>query len=73
MLAKGLSDEALSGTGEAGDQDRLVGRDPAVLCELEELILAQAASGPVVEALDGGGPVFELGDPSRPVSLRFSR
>ena len=40
MLAEGLSDEALAGAGGSGDQDRLMGGDPTVLRELEELVFA---------------------------------
>jgi hypothetical protein len=63
MLAESLGDKAFFGTTESGDERRLMGSDPAVLREFQELTLAQATSGLVVETLDGGGPVFELGDP----------
>jgi len=76
MLTERLGDKALSGTGEAGNQQRLMGCDPTVLRQLQQLIFAQAAGGFVVEPLDGGGAVFELlnlATRSRAESLRFSR
>lgn len=62
MLAEGLGDEALSRPGRPGDEDGLVGGDPAVLSELEELLLAKPPGGTVIEALDRAGAVFELRD-----------
>jgi hypothetical protein len=40
VLAEGLSDEALTDAARACDDHALMRRDPAVLRELEELLLA---------------------------------
>lgn len=40
--------------------------DPAVLCQLQELVFAQTAGGLVVDRLEGGDPVLELGHPQPP-------
>ena len=45
VLAERLGDKALAGAGEAGNQQRLMGRDPTVLRQLQQLIFAQAAGG----------------------------
>jgi hypothetical protein len=63
MLPESLRDKTLSRSGWAYDEHGLMGGDPPILRELQELILAQAASGLVVEAFDRGSAVFELGDP----------
>ena len=39
VLAEGLRDKALAGSGGPGDEDRLMGGDPAVLREFQELLL----------------------------------
>jgi hypothetical protein len=40
VLTEGLGDEALSRARRSGDEQRLVGAQPSILCQLEDLVFA---------------------------------
>src|SRR5690606_29330545 len=62
VVTEGLGEVALAHAAGAGNDDALVRLDPPILREFEHLGLAQAARGSVVDVLDGGGALLELGD-----------
>jgi hypothetical protein len=59
MLSQCLCQEALATAARAGDEHALVRSDPAILCQLQHLILPQRSCRAVFDVFNAGAALLE--------------